>query len=40
MTVSGVAMFVRQAVAQFELWTGISAPADVMRTVVEQRLTE
>ncbi len=36
---SGVDMFVGQAAAQFELWTGRSAPADVMREVVLRRLT-
>jgi len=38
MTVNGVEMFVRQAAAQFEAWTGQPAPVDVMRAVVEQRL--
>ena len=38
-TISGVEMFVRQAVAQFESWTGVPAPAEVMRGVVERRLT-
>jgi shikimate dehydrogenase len=37
-TVSGVEMFVRQAAAQFEAWTGRPAPAAVMRRVVETRL--
>lgn len=37
-TVSGVEMFVRQAAAQFELWTGQAAPVDVMRRVVAERL--
>ena len=37
-TITGVEMFVRQAVAQFEAWTGVRAPVDVMRQVVEQRL--
>lgn len=37
-TVSGVEMFVRQAVAQFEAWTGQPAPVAVMRRVVQQRL--
>lgn len=36
--VSGLDMFVNQAVAQFELWTGRPAPRDVMRQVVQQRL--
>jgi len=38
-TVSGFEMFVRQAVGQFELWTGQPAPADVMAEVVRKRLT-
>ena len=37
-TVSGVEMFVNQAVAQFELWTGQPAPVDVMRRVVLENL--
>jgi 3-dehydroquinate dehydratase/shikimate dehydrogenase len=37
-TIGGIEMFVRQAAAQFEAWTGIPAPAQVMRSVVEQRL--
>ncbi len=37
-TVSGLAMFVNQAVEQFELWTGEEAPREVMRAVVESRL--
>ena len=37
-TVSGVEMFVQQAVVQFELWTGQSAPVDVMRGVVVREL--
>jgi 3-dehydroquinate dehydratase/shikimate dehydrogenase len=39
-TISGVEMFVRQAVGQFEAWTGTEAPVDVMRRVVERRLAE
>lgn len=35
---SGVEMFVRQAVGQFELWTGAAAPLDVMRDVVISKL--
>jgi len=38
-TISGVEMFVRQAVAQFELWTNIPAPIETMRGVVERRLS-
>jgi 3-dehydroquinate dehydratase/shikimate dehydrogenase len=37
-TVGGVEMFVRQAVRQFEAWTGRPAPIDVMRHVIEARL--
>ncbi|MBX2853330.1 MAG: shikimate dehydrogenase [Phycisphaeraceae bacterium] len=37
-TVSGVEMFVRQAAAQFELWTGQPAPSDRFRQVVLDRL--
>ncbi|MFI5381353.1 MAG: type I 3-dehydroquinate dehydratase [Tepidisphaerales bacterium] len=37
-TISGVEMFVRQAVGQFEAWTGKPAPADVFRQVIESRL--
>ena len=35
-TVTGLDMFVNQAVAQFEIWTGTSAPRPVMRDVLEQ----
>lgn len=37
-TISGVEMFTRQAVGQFEAWTATPAPADVMRRVIERRL--
>jgi 3-dehydroquinate dehydratase/shikimate dehydrogenase len=37
-TINGVEMFVRQAAAQFEAWTGKPAPVEVMRAVVEARL--
>jgi shikimate dehydrogenase len=36
--ISGVEMFVNQAVLQFELWTGRKAPREVMRAVVLERL--
>jgi shikimate dehydrogenase len=36
-TISGLEMFLYQAVAQFELWTGKPAPVDVMRAVLESR---
>jgi 3-dehydroquinate dehydratase/shikimate dehydrogenase len=37
-TISGIEMFVRQAAAQFEAWTGKTAPMEIMRKVVEGRL--
>jgi shikimate dehydrogenase len=37
-TISGLEMFLFQAAAQFERWTGQSAPTQVMRTVLESRL--
>ncbi len=37
-TVSGVDMFVNQAVAQYEIWTGRAAPRQVMRAVVLDQL--
>ncbi|HUS58664.1 MAG TPA: shikimate dehydrogenase [Planctomycetota bacterium] len=39
-TVSGFDMFVSQAVAQFELWTGRKAPVATMADVVRRRLTQ
>jgi 3-dehydroquinate dehydratase/shikimate dehydrogenase len=38
-TIDGVTMFVNQAVAQFERWTGQSAPVQVMRDVVLTKLS-
>ncbi|HOB75200.1 MAG TPA: type I 3-dehydroquinate dehydratase [Phycisphaerae bacterium] len=38
-TIDGVAMFVGQAAAQFERWTGQTAPTDLMRDIVVRRLT-
>ena len=37
-TVDGAAMFVYQGAAQFELWTGLPAPVDVMRQAVLKAL--
>jgi shikimate dehydrogenase len=37
-TVEGVEMFLGQAYVQFELWTGVKAPREIMRRVVEERL--
>ena len=39
-TISGVELFVNQAIGQFELWTGQKAPADLMRDVVLQGLDD
>jgi shikimate dehydrogenase len=36
--VEGMEMFLGQAMVQFELWTGMPAPADTMRAVIEARL--
>jgi shikimate dehydrogenase len=36
-TIPGLEMFLHQAVAQFELWTNCTAPADIMRAVLESR---
>jgi shikimate dehydrogenase len=38
-TIRGLEMFLYQAVAQFELWTGQPAPTDVMRAVLESRFS-
>ena len=38
LTVSGIDMFVNQAVAQFETWTNQPAPREIMRNVVLQQL--
>jgi shikimate dehydrogenase len=38
-TVAGLEMFLYQAAAQFELWTGQPAPTDVMRGVLESRFS-
>lgn len=39
-TISGLEMFVRQAAAQFQAWTGQPAPLDIMRQVVTNRLRQ
>lgn len=38
-TIPGLEMFLHQAVAQFELWTGQAAPVDRMRAVLESHFT-
>jgi shikimate dehydrogenase len=37
-TVDGVSMFIYQGAFQFELWTGIRAPVDVMKKAVLEKL--
>jgi 3-dehydroquinate dehydratase/shikimate dehydrogenase len=37
--ISGVDMFVAQAAKQFELWTGLEAPRDLMEAIVVERLS-
>ncbi|MEN1705372.1 MAG: hypothetical protein AAGJ54_07650 [Planctomycetota bacterium] len=37
-TIDGVEMFVRQAAAQFELWTGEQAPMQLFDRLVRERL--
>ncbi len=39
-TVSGTEMLLAQAVAQFETWTGVEAPVDVMRSALFQAAQE
>lgn len=38
-TIPGLEMFLHQAVAQFELWTGQSAPTEVMRKILEAQFS-
>jgi 3-dehydroquinate dehydratase/shikimate dehydrogenase len=38
MTIPGTEMFVRQAAAQFELWTAHAAPLDIFRNVLRKKL--
>ncbi len=38
-TIPGLEMFLNQAVTQFELWTGQSAPTDVMREILEAQFS-
>jgi shikimate dehydrogenase len=37
-TIDGLSMFVYQGVRQFELWTGLEAPVEIMRMAVEAEL--
>ncbi|MEZ6163866.1 MAG: hypothetical protein R3B67_05455 [Phycisphaerales bacterium] len=38
-TIDGVQMFVKQAAAQFEIWTGHAAPEDLFDTLVRDKLS-
>lgn len=38
-TIRGIEMFLHQAIAQFELWTGQTAPVEIMRSVLESRFS-
>ena len=38
-TITGIAWFVNQAAAQFELWTGKPAPREVMERVIRKKLS-
>jgi shikimate dehydrogenase len=38
-TLGGIEMLVAQAARQFELWTGITAPIDLMRSAVLEKVT-
>jgi shikimate dehydrogenase len=37
-TIDGLSMFVCQGARQFELWTGLPAPTDIMRMAVAAEL--
>ncbi|MEO8649006.1 MAG: shikimate dehydrogenase [Acidobacteriota bacterium] len=37
-TLGGMEMLIAQGAAQFEIWTGLEAPAEAMRTAAERRL--
>lgn len=39
-TIDGVQMFVKQAAAQFEIWTGQAAPEELFDTLVRNKLSE
>jgi 3-dehydroquinate dehydratase/shikimate dehydrogenase len=39
-TIDGVQMFVKQAAAQFELWTGETAPIELFDQLVRTKLGE
>jgi shikimate dehydrogenase len=40
LTIDGVSMFVYQGAFQFELWTGMKAPVEVMKKAVLNALVE
>jgi len=37
-TVSGIEMFINQAVQQFKTWTGLDAPRELMEAVAREKL--
>jgi shikimate 5-dehydrogenase len=37
--IEGIEMFLEQAIAQFEMWTGVKAPRVTMRNAVLEVLT-
>jgi len=39
-TIAGDEMFIRQAAAQFRIWTGIDPPTQVMRQALQTRLAQ
>jgi shikimate dehydrogenase len=39
-TIDGLAMLVHQGALQFELWTGLAAPVDIMRMAAEAELKD
>jgi shikimate dehydrogenase len=39
-TIDGLAMLVRQGALQFELWTGLEAPVDIMRMAAAAELED
>jgi len=38
LVISGLEMFVAQAAKQFELWTGLEPPRDLMRKIALEKL--
>ena len=40
MTISGLEMFINQAIVQFELWTGEKAPVEIMKKVLLEQIAQ